>query len=375
MMGPRTNRITFAAATGLVLAISGCTGSSRYSALHKIKEEASGIKVGVVLSDPADSARWKDVDQRLLTDALRAQGLQPDVQNCAGEATMFAAMTDKMISNGVKVLIDAAPNNEVGSIVARKAMARHIATIDYDYDGLNIGGSSDYAVSFDPIRAGDLQGRGLALGVRSARVHGTSVIEITGPQTDPLESLRAQAARNVLQPRYDSGAYRLAASRSIDDDHRVGAVFEQLLNANGGHVDDVLAANDGVADAVIAVLRNKGLNGKVRVTGMGATPQALKAILRGDQFMTVFTPVDQQITATAKLASALARNDHAAADNMVSMTLTEPATQHKIRAILVPPVLITLRTIKQVIDSHLVAPSDICDSELALRCDQLDIPR
>ena len=111
------------------------------------------------------------------------------------------------------------------------------------------------------------------------------------------------------------------------------------------------------------------------MTGIGATPQALKAILRGDQFMTVFTPVDQQITATAKLASALARNDHAAADSMVSMTLTEPTTHHKVHAILVSPVLITLRTIKQVIESDVVDRGDICDSELALRCDQLEIPR
>ncbi|HET9257332.1 MAG TPA: substrate-binding domain-containing protein, partial [Pseudonocardiaceae bacterium] len=161
---------------------------------------------------------------------------------------------------------------------------------DYGYDRLNAGGSSDYSVSFDPVKAGDLQGRGLAVGLRGARVHGSAVIEIGGPPADPATPMLAQGARNVLQPRYDTGAYRLAASRSVDNGQPAGAVFEQMLAADGGQVNGVLAANDGIASAVIAVLRERGLNGKVRVTGLGATREALKAILRGDQFMTVFTP-------------------------------------------------------------------------------------
>ena len=204
---------------------------------------------------------------------------------------------------------------------------------------------------------------------------GSTIIEIDGPRTDRITPLLAQAARNVLQPRYDSGAYRLVADRSVEANEDAGAVFEQLLTANGGHVDGVLATDDGVAGAVIAVLRKKGLNGKVRVTGLGATPETLKAILRGDQFMTVHIPVDQQATAAAKLAAALARNDRAAADTMAPMIVIDPVGQRKIHAVLVPPVFITLDTIKQVIESGLVSSRDICDSELALRCDQLHIPR
>ncbi|MGH3852801.1 MAG: hypothetical protein ACRDR6_04740 [Pseudonocardiaceae bacterium] len=108
---------------------------------------------------------------------------------------------------------------------------------------------------------------------------------------------------------------------------------------------------------------------------MGATPEALKAILRGDQFMTVFTPPAQQATAAAALAAALARNDRAAADNLASMTVTYPVGHRAVRAVLLPPVFITLTTVKQVIDSGLATYRDICDGQLALRCDQLNIPR
>jgi D-xylose transport system substrate-binding protein len=123
------------------------------------------------------------------------------------------------------------------------------------------------------------------------------------------------------------------------------------------------------------MLRKKRLTGKVRVTGLGATSEALRAILRGDQFMTAFRPVEQQATAAARLAGALVRNDHATAAAMASIIVTEPAGHRTVHAVLVPPVFITLDTIKQVIDSGVVRSRDICVSELALRCGQLDIPR
>ncbi len=364
----RTSRTALAAAIGLLVVITGCAGSGGDSGRPE-------VKVGVIVSDPVASARWEAVDEPLLHDAMGAEELDAEVENSEGDARKFTAIADRMFNDGVKVLVIAPPNDEVGSAVARKATAQAIPTIHYGYDRHDFGGSSDYYVSFDPVKAGDLQGRGLARGVRGARVRGSSIIEIGGPQTDRITPLLAQAARNVLQPRYDSGAYRLVADRSVNDNEDAGAVFEQLLTASGGHVDGVLAADDGVAGAVIAVLRNKGLNGQVRVTGLGATPQALKAILRGDQFMTVFIPIDRQATAAAKLAGVLARNDRVAADKMAPMIVTDSIGHRKVRAVLVPPVFITLDTIRQVIESGLLSSRDICADELALRCDQLHIPR
>ncbi|MGH3833258.1 MAG: sugar ABC transporter substrate-binding protein [Pseudonocardiaceae bacterium] len=370
-MGLRTSLAALAA----VLTITGCTGGGDFSH-HGIEDSARpGIKVGVIVSDPAASIRWEEVDQPLLNDAMAAAGLEPDVENSEGDATQFAAIADRMINNGVKVLVIAAPNSQIGAAVARKATARRIPTINYADDRLPLGGCCDYAISFDPRKVGDLQGRGLTLGIRGARARGTAIIEIDGPPADPTTPSLAQGAGNVLQPRYDTGAYRLVARASATDSQSAGAVFERLLTANGGHVDGVLATNDGMAGAVIAVLRKKGLNGKVRVTGMGATPEALEAILRGDQFMTVFISPAQQATAAATLAGALARNDRAAADNIASMTVTDPIGHRTVRAVLLPPVFITLNTVKQVIDSGLVTYRDICAGELALRCDQLNIPR
>ncbi len=364
-MGSRTSWTALAAAICLVVTIAGC--GSAGSGGHSTHE---GIKVGIILPDVETSAQWDQLDEPLLGQAMSSEGLEPDIQNAQGDAGKFAAIADSMTKDGVKVLVIAPPNNQVGSTVASKARARHIPTIDYDR--LDIGGSAaDYAVSFDNVKAGELQGRGLVRGVRGKT--GASIIEVDNPLTDRNALLFEQGQLNVLQPRYSTGKYRLVASQRVEDNQPAGAVFEQLLNDNGGQVDGVLTANDDVAGAVIAVLRKRGLTGKVPVTGQGATPEALKAILRGDQFMTVFNPVDQLATAAAKLAGALARGEQAAADRMASRISTDPTGSRQVHSVLVSPLFITLDTVKQVTDSGLVDSREICEGDLELRCNQLSI--
>lgn len=213
-MGLRPSQTALAAGIALLVTITGCTGSGDDAALPE-------IKVGVIVSDPAGSARWEEVDEPLLTDALRAERLDAEVENSEGDATKFAAIADRMINDGVKVLVLAPPNDQIGSAVAQKATARAIPTIHYGYDRRDFGGSFNYYISFDPIKAGDLQARGLAQGIRGARVRDSTIIEIDGPQTDRITPLLDQAARNVLQPRYDSGVYRLVAARSVEGNQQL----------------------------------------------------------------------------------------------------------------------------------------------------------
>ena len=283
----------------------------------------------------------------------------------------FSTLADGMINSGVKVLVIDAPNSEVGSAVAAKAKAQGIPTIDYDR--LNLGGSSDYYVSFDNEKVGELQGQGLAKGVGAKP--GANIIEIEGAPTDNNATLFYEGQQKVLKPKYDSGEYKLEGSQRIQDwDNQQGGVtFEQFLTANGGKVDGVLAANDGIAGAVITVLKKNGLNGKVPVTGQDATAEGLQAILRGDQYMTVFKPIKQEADATAKLAAALAKGDKAAADALATGVANDPTGNRDVKSVLLTPILITKDNVKQVVDAGYVQASEICAADLAAICTQLGI--
>ena len=365
-----------AAGLGLTMALAACgqnaaAPSSGGSAPSAAAPAAGGTKVGVILPETQSSARWEGFDKPLLTAAMQAEGLDADIQNAQGDEQKFSTLADGMISSGVKVLVIASISSESGAAVAAKAKAQGIPTIDYDR--LSLGGTSDYYVSFDNQKVGALQGQGLADALKAKQ--GAQVIEIAGAPTDNNATLFSDGANSVLKPLFDSGALKLVQKQPIPDwDNQVGGTtFEQILTKNGGKVDGVLAANDGLAGAVITVLSKNGLNGQVPVTGQDATPDGLQAILRGDQYMTVYKPIKQEADSTAKLAAALAKGDTAAADALATGSVDDTKGNRQVKSVLLTPQSITKDNVKTVIDEGQVKASEVCVGDLQATCQQLSI--
>ena len=365
-----------AAGLGLTMALAACgqnaaAPSSGGSAPSAAAPAAGGTKVGVILPETQSSARWEGFDKPLLTAAMQAEGLDADIQNAQGDEQKFSTLADGMISSGVKVLVIASISSESGAAVAAKAKAQGIPTIDYDR--LSLGGTSDYYVSFDNEKVGALQGQGLADALKAKQ--GAQVIEIAGAPTDNNATLFSDGANSILKPLYDSGALKLVQKQPIPDwDNQVGGTtFEQILTGNGGKVDGVLAANDGLAGAVITVLTKYGLNGQVPVTGQDATPDGLQAILRGDQYMTVYKPIKQEADSTAKLAAALAKGDTAAADALATGSVDDTKGNRQVKSVLLTPQSITKDNVKTVIDEGQVKASEVCVGPLQATCQQLGI--
>src|ERR1041384_6567087 len=176
---------SIAVTAGLALAGSACGANTSSGTGGSTTESnagsGTGAKVGVILPETASSARWEGFDKPLLEAALKAEGLDPVIQNAQGDVQKFSTLADGMINAGVKVLIIATPNSEVGASVAKKAQAQGIQVIDYDR--LNTGGSSSIYGSFDNVKVGELQGQGFADAIKD-KPQGANVIEIEGAPTD-----------------------------------------------------------------------------------------------------------------------------------------------------------------------------------------------
>ncbi len=363
------------AGLGLTMVLAACgqnaAAPSSGGSAQSAAPAAGGVKVGVILPETQSSARWEGFDKPLLTAAMQAEGLDADIQNAQGDEQKFSTLADGMISSGVKVLVIASISSESGAAVAAKAKAQGIPTIDYDR--LSLGGTSDYYVSFDNEKVGALQGQGLADALKGKQ--GAQVIEIAGAPTDNNATLFSNGANSVLKPLYDSGALKLVQKQAIPDwDNQVGGTtFEQVLTGNGGKVDGVLAANDGLAGAVITVLTKYGLNGQVPVTGQDATPDGLQAILRGDQYMTVYKPIKQEAEAAAKLTAALAKGDTAAADALATGSVDDTKGNRQVKSVLLTPQSITKDSVKTVITDGQVKASEVCVGDLQATCQQLGI--
>jgi D-xylose transport system substrate-binding protein len=372
----RSTRLALiAAGMGLTLALSACGANQEDSSGgggQETDSSSGGIPVGVILPETASSARWEGFDKRYLEEALKAQGLDPQIENAQGDVQKFSTLADGMINAGVKVLIIASINSEIGGTVAQKANAQGIPTIDYDR--LNLGGSSSYYVSFDNVKVGELQGQGMADALKD-KPDGQQIIEIEGAPTDNNATLFHKGQQNILEPLYSSGKFDLVQSQPIDnwDNQKGGTTFENILTANGNKVDGVVAANDGLAGAVITILKKNNLNGKVPVTGQDATADGLKAILAGDQYMTVFKPIKAEAEATAKLAAALAKGDTAAADKIATDTENDPVGNREVKSVLLEPFMITKNEVKRPIDEGYVKADEVCTGDLKAACTELGI--
>ena len=265
-------------------------------------------KVGVIMPDTTTAQRWREDDPKFLKEAFDAAGVPVDIQNAQGDKAQFVSIGDRMIADGVKVLIIVNLDSPSGRTVLTKAKAAGIKTIDYDR--LTLNGYADYYVSFDNAEVGRLQGRGLVDCLTQKGYKNPVVAELNGSPTDNNATEFKNGYDEILQPKYDEAAYYKGPDQSVPDwkNDEGGKIFAQMFDQQP-RIQGVLAANDGLAGAVIDVLKKKKLNGKVPVTGQDATVQGLQNILTGDQCMTVYKSIKPQAQAAANLAIQLFRGE------------------------------------------------------------------
>jgi len=322
---------------------------------------ASGkVQVGVILPDTTSSTRYTLYDQPLLTKAFQAAGVGADIQNAQGSNAKFTQIASSMIAEGVKVLLIDPADPTTGITVEKEAKSAGIQVIDYDR--VNLGGSAEYYVSFDNVVVGKLQGQGLVDCLNAKGVKNAKIIEMDGGiDIDNNAKLFAQGYNSVLDPLYASKTLTKLSETVVKGWSNTYATtaFQQALTNAGGKVDGVIAANDGIAGSVIAILKQQNLAG-IPVTGQDATIQGLQYILQGDQCMTVFKDVSKEADAASKLAIALATGDTAGAAAQATGTLHDPTGNRDIPSVLLTPETITKANVKDVITAGALTAADIC---------------
>jgi len=355
---------TLAAVATLTLA--GCGGGSDATpAASGGSSAAVEGKIGVILPDTESSARWETADRPFFQKAFADAGVQSDIQNAQGDATQFQTIADGMISAGVKALIITSIDPDSGTAVIKKATDAGIPVIDYDR--ANLGGGAKYYVSFDNVKVGQAIGDGLVSCIKADDKPNAKVVELDGSPTDNNATLFKQGYDQVIK----AAGYDVVAEQAVPEwsNEEGGRLFEQLYTKQGGKVDAVAAANDGLAGAVISVLQRNGLAGKVPVSGQDATDEGLQRILLGTQCNTVYKAVNKEADAAAKLGIALAKGDVSGADALATQTFDDPKAGTSKKAILLDPQAITKDNVKAVIDDGFTTADKVCTTaELKKAC-------
>jgi D-xylose transport system substrate-binding protein len=345
-----------ALAAAAALGLAGCGGTDAPA-----KQAPGGKpkgKVGVILPDTKSSDRWENADLPLLRQAFQAAGIEADIQNAGGDKQRMQTIADQMITGGVTVLAIVNLDSESGAAIERKAQQQGVKTIDYDR--LTLGGVADYYVSFDNVQVGREQGKGLqkCLGAKDAQI-----AYLNGSPTDNNATLFSRGAHEILDK---VGTYKKTAEQAVPDwdNQRAATIFEQMWTEKDGKIDGVYAANDGLGNAAISILKKNNADGKVPVTGQDATVQGLQNILDGTQCMTVYKPIKQEAEGLARLAISLIKGEKAQTNGVSD----DPQGKRKVPSVLLTPIAIFKDNVKQVVDDGFVKKEDLCKGKYESAC-------
>jgi D-xylose transport system substrate-binding protein len=334
----------------LALAALASTAAARVSA-HK-----QGTQVCVLLPDTKSSARYELFDRPYLAAAFKAAGVAATINNAQGDPQKQRSQADDCLANGAKVVLLDQLDPASGAAITNAVVNGGGKVIDYDR--LVVGSKASYYVSFDNVKVGVLQGKGLAAALKSK--HGAVVAELNGGITDNNAKLFKQGYDSVLNPLYKSGALKkaVAGDQWTDWDPNKGlTIFEQMLARNGNNIQGVLAANDGLAGAVVSALKNHGLK-PVALTGQDATPTGVQYIISGWQTGTVYKSIKVEAAAAAKVAIALVKGTSVTTNGKVSGT----------PSVLLTPVWVTKANYTLLFKDGFVKKGDVCKGTYAKFC-------
>ena len=346
--------VALAVLVGLVAAVA----SARTSAPA---QKSASIQACVLLPDTKSSTRYTLFDAPYLTAAFKKAGVPATVLNAHADAQKMKSQAQQCLAQGAKVILIDALDPASGAAITNLAVSGGAKVIDYDR--LVVGSKASYYVSHDSVKVGSLMATGIiaALKAKGKYSQHPVVSELNGGITDNNAKLFKQGYDKILNPLYKNGTFKKATAGDQWTDWnpiKGRQIFDQILARNSNKVDASIAANDGLAGAVIASLKAHGLQ-PIPLSGQDATPTGVQFILAGWQTGTVYKSVRQEANAAAAVAIALIKGKPVTGVNAkVSGT----------KSILLKPIWITKANYKFLFTDGALKKSQVCNGIYAKYC-------
>lgn len=257
-------------------------------------------KVGILLHS-YENERWTK-DKDYLIENLTQQGAEVLFEVADNDQNKQIAQASDMIKNGADVLIVIPINQNEAAAIVEMAHESDVKVIAYDR--LINGCKLDYYITTNSTQVGKLQAEYLT----SLKPYG-SYAQICGSKHDNNAMKLFVGQMNVLQPFMEKGDIQLVYSEFTENwTAEEGNLHAQrILDQNTDSVTAIIAGSDAIAEGVLAVLKERGLEGKIMVAGQDAALNAVKAVMNGTQTCTVLKPLKEMARITAELAVSLAQ--------------------------------------------------------------------
>jgi D-xylose transport system substrate-binding protein len=341
-----------AAAVAVAIAASGATARTAQTGL-----------VCVLLPDTTTSVRWETQDKPAFIKAFKKAKVPARVVNALGQPQKQLAQAEQCIGAGSKVGIITDLDRGTSIAIQKKFAAVGGKTIDYDRQ--IVGGTGAVYVSFDGNNVGCQQ----ALGVLGAmKKNGTykstsTVAQLWGGPTDANAFWFKSGNDDILNPLFRTKKIKKGPAKFVPlwDASKAQTIFEQMLVQTSNNIQGAVAANDGIAGAVVATLKAKGLK-PIPLSGQDATAQGVQNIISGWQTMTVYKYYPDEANAAAAAAIALYRGKKPPSNG------TRPNGKKKQLAYVIPVTSITKANYTRLFRDGVLKRSEVCSGDYKKYC-------
>ncbi|GGL38178.1 substrate-binding domain-containing protein [Phycicoccus endophyticus] len=341
------------------LAACGDSGSGSGSSSDSGSDGGGGKKIALLLPENK-TARYEAFDRPMFEEAVSSACSDCEVvySNAEQDAAKQQQQAEAAITQGVDVLVLDAVDGKSAATIVQNAKSQGIPVIAYD----RFVAGSDYYVSFDNEKVGQLQGQGLVDAMKAAGNDKGDIVMINGAPTDANAADFKKGAHSVL----DNSGYTIKAEYDTPDwspDKAQSWMEGQVASVKDSLVG-VYAANDGTAGGAIAALKGGGVKPLPPVTGQDAELAAIQRIIAGDQALTIYKAIKPEAEDAAQNALALAGGEDP----------SSATDKEGVPATLLEPVVVTKDNIKDtIIADGFYSASDICTAEYADACSSLGI--
>lgn len=294
----RVRRMRQLALALLSVSIVAVTALSVFVASAGARADASGGKDICVAMKTQLQRRWT-FDFKAMQAQAKALGDKVRVQWANDDPAKQASQVESLLVQGCDALIIVPVDDKAAASLVAKAKAQQVPVISYDI--LIQSRDLSYFVQRNNALVGTLQARGA---LKFTKGKGNYAV-IKG---DPANSVARDISNAVQKELSGRQAVKVVYNQFTKnwDPKKALSVAEDVLSRYNDNVAAFVTSNDGMATGVVQALKQRGLGGKVYVSGLDADPANLQLIAQGLQTMSVWTPIDQQGKIAVTAAHALA---------------------------------------------------------------------
>lgn len=308
----------------MVISMMGC-GITDTNTETDYSSSSGSEKVMVGVSMPTKSLQRWNQDGENIKKILEEKGYKVELEFAENKIESQISQIENMITKEAEIIVVAAIDGSALTNVLDNAKEDGIDIIAYDRLIMNTDAVSYYA-TFDNHNVGTIQGEYIEekLGLKDG--NGPFNLEIvTGPLDDNNVVFFYRGAMDVLQKYIDNGQLVVRSGQTTReqaatpkwDEQEAQARMDNIITAHYTDeiIDAVLCSNDSVSLGVQSALKSAGYGTSKKpmpiLTGQDANISNVKAIVDGNQSMSVFKDTRALADKVAEMVDAIISGEEA----------------------------------------------------------------